>query len=150
MKSLFLGLLALLAFVALPDTAAAQGSGGAGTASKLRAHGKGTVHYQGAGKFEFRLDKSGVLIVEDAANLKIKLVGIGKSKINAAGELVVHDFKGHVTVAGQAVRGKFLKGRLRMRAVGTGMANFAGKGKIVIDGVPAGMWSPPPGTAVSW
>ena len=149
MKSLFLSLLALLAFVALPDTAAAQGTGGS-PAGKLRTHGHGTAHFQGAGKFEFRLKKKGVLVVEDAANLQIKLVGIGQSKINAQGDLVVMNFKGMVSVAGQAVKGKFLKGPLRMKAIGTGTANFTGKGKILINGVPAGNWGPPPGTAVAW
>jgi hypothetical protein len=149
MKSLFLSLLALVALVASPDTAAAQGGGG-GTPGKMRAHGHGSAHFQGAGKFEFRLDKKGVLVVEDAANLQIKIVGIGQSKINAQGDLVVMNFKGKVSVGGQSVKGKFLKGRLRMKATGTGAANFVGKGKIAVNGAPAGNWGPPPGTAVNW
>ena len=37
------------------------------------------------------------------------------------------NFKGRVAVKGAAVKGKFLKGRLGMKAHGTGMANFIGK-----------------------
>jgi hypothetical protein len=149
MRTLFLSLLALAAFVALPAPATAQGGGGA-NASVLRASGKGTVHFQGRGHFELRLNEKGTLVIEDAASHVIRLNGVGKAKINAAGEMIVSEFKGTVDIVGQGVEGTFHKARLRMKAKGHGRAVFLGQGVISVDGNAVGNWAPPPGTPVVW
>ena len=149
MRSLLLVFLALATFVALPQRAEAQ-TGGGPPPSTLRASGHGAIHFGGAGKFRFRLHDKGILVIKDPASHKITLLGQGKVSLTPSGDLVIQSYKGVVEVVGKGVKGSFKKGRVRMKAVGHGMATFVGKGGIQIDGNPAGNWGPPPGTTVNW
>ena len=152
MKSLFTLLLALAAIISLPAPQAEAQSAPPQTApaqaGHMRAHGVGSAQFKGAGRLEFRLHGKGVLVIQDAAAHKVKLVGKGKVHTTSEGDLVVQGFKGKVIVTGKGISGGFGKGRIGLIADGKGKAKLKGKGGFKANGTP-GKWGVPAST-VSW
>jgi len=148
MKTLVLAALAAAAILAPVAPVAAASAAAPPQVGQVLAMGSGSVAFAASGKVELRLFGAGTLVIPDALDHPIQVIGQGQATVTPTGTLILQDFTGLVRTFGGGLEGKFAGGPLRLAAKGTGQAVVRGLGAWYANGQ-SGAWTPA-GVTIRW